>query len=202
MKQYQFSSVQSLSHAQLFMTPWTAACQVSLSITNSQSLLKLMTTELVMPSYHPILCRLLLLLPSVFPASESFPVSWLFTLGGQSFGASASASVLPMNIQDWFPLGLTSLISLLSKGLSRVFSNTTPKASILRHSAFFMVQLSHLYIVKALSCVHLFATTVYGIFQARILEWVAISFSRSSWPRDHWSPTLQADFLPSEPPHD
>ena len=137
-----------------------------------------------------------------FPGSGSFPVSRLFPSGGQSTGAPASLSVLPMNIQDWFPWGLTSLISLLSKGLSRVFSNTTPKASILRHSAFFMVQLSHLYIVKALSCVHLFATTVYGIFQARILEWVAISFSRSSWPRDHWSPTLQADFLPSEPPHD
>ena len=60
-----------------------------------------------------------------FPASESFPVSQLFTLGGQSIGVSASASVLPMNIQDWFPLGLTGLISLLLKGLSRVFSNTT-----------------------------------------------------------------------------
>ena len=67
----------------------------------------------------------LLLLPSVFPASGSFPVSWLFALGGQSIGASASASVLSMNIQCWFPLGLTGLISLLSKGLSRVFSSTT-----------------------------------------------------------------------------
>ena len=81
-----------------------------------------------------------------FPASESFPVSQLFTLGGQSIGVSASASVLPMNIQDWFPLGWTGLISLLLKGLSRVFSNTTVlKASILWHSAFFMVRLSHPY---------------------------------------------------------
>ena len=62
-----------------------------------------------------------------FPASESFPMSWLFASGGQSIGASASASVLPMNIQDWFPLGLTALISLLSKGLSSVFSNTTAR---------------------------------------------------------------------------
>ena len=60
-----------------------------------------------------------------FPASGSFPVTWLFKSGGQSIGASASAPVLPMNIQGWFPLGLTGLISLLSKGLSRVFSNTT-----------------------------------------------------------------------------
>ena len=62
--------------------------------------------------------------PQSFPASRSFPVSWLFASGGQSIGASASASVLPMNIQDWFSLGLTCLLSLLSKGLSRVFSGT------------------------------------------------------------------------------
>ena len=83
---------------------------------------------------------------SLFPASGSFPRSQFFTSGGQSIGASASASVLPMNIQDWFPLGLTGLISLQSKGLSRVFSNTTvQKASILQRSAFFTVQLSHPY---------------------------------------------------------
>ena len=80
-----------------------------------------------------------------FPASGSFPMSWLFTSGGQSIGASASASVLPMNIQGWFPLGLTGLISLLSKGLSRVLQHHNSKTSILCHSAFFMVQLSHLY---------------------------------------------------------
>ena len=80
-----------------------------------------------------------------FPASGSFLMNWLCTSGSQSIGASTSASVLPINIQDWFPLGLTWLISLLTKGLSRVFSNTTvSKASILWCSAFFMVQLSHL----------------------------------------------------------
>ena len=79
-----------------------------------------------------------------FPTSESFPMSQFFTSDGQSIGASAS--VLPMNIQDWFPLGLTGLITLQSKGLSKVFSNTnSSKASILQHSAFFMVQFSHPY---------------------------------------------------------
>ena len=85
-------------------------------------------------------------LPSIFPSIGSSPLSWLFTSGGQSIGASASASVLPMNSQRWFPLGLTGLISLLSKGLSRVFSSTTIwKHQFFQCSAFFMVQLSHLY---------------------------------------------------------
>ena len=80
-----------------------------------------------------------------FPPSESFPMSRLFISGGQSIGASASATVLAMNIQDWFPLGLTCLIFLLSKGLSRVLSSTAVQKSILWCSAFFMVQLSHPY---------------------------------------------------------
>ena len=87
------------------VTPWTAACQASLSITNSQSLLKLMSIELMMPFNHLILCCPLLLLLQFFPASESFPMSLFFASGGQSTGVSASESVLPMNIQDWFPLG-------------------------------------------------------------------------------------------------
>ena len=81
-----------------------------------------------------------------FPASGSFPMSWLFASGGQSIGASASAPVIPVNNQGWFFSGLTGLISLLSKGLSRVVSSTTVwKHSILLHSAFFMVQFSHTY---------------------------------------------------------
>ena len=90
--------------------------------------------------------------PQSFPASGSFPMSWLFASGGQRIGGSGSASVLPMNIQGWFPLGLTGLISLQSKGLSRVFSSTTvqkhqlkKKASVLWLLAFFMVQLSYPY---------------------------------------------------------
>ena len=81
--------------------------------------------ESVMPSNHLILCYPLLLLPSIFPNIRVFPRSQFFTSGGQSIGVSASASVLPMNIQAWFPLGWTGWIFLLSKGLSRVFSNTT-----------------------------------------------------------------------------
>ena len=117
-------SVQSLSCVQPFATPWTAACQASLSITNSRILLKLMSIESVMPSNQLILCRPFLLLQP-FPESGPFPMSQSFASGGQSIKVSASASVLPVNIQDWFPLGFTGLISLQSKGLSRVFSNTT-----------------------------------------------------------------------------
>ena len=120
----QFSSVQSLSHVRLFATPWTAARQASLSITNSQSPPKPMSIVSMMPYNHLIFCHPLLLLPSM-PASGSFPVSQLFTWGGQSIGVSALASVLPVNTQDLSPLGWTGWISLLSKGLSRIFSNTT-----------------------------------------------------------------------------
>ena len=128
-----FSSVQSLSHVQLLANSWTAACQASLSITNSRSLLKVMSIEVVMPSNHLILCCPLLLPPSVFPASGSFPVSQSFTSGGQRIGASASGSVLPVDIQDWSPLGWTGWISLQSKGLSRVFSNTTVQNHCVRY---------------------------------------------------------------------
>ena len=116
----QFSSVQLLSRVWLFATPWTTACQASLSITNSWSPPKPMSINLVMPSNHLILCHPC---PQPFPTSGSFQMSQLFTSGGQSFGVSASASVLPMNTQDWYPLGWTGWISLQSKGLSRVFSN-------------------------------------------------------------------------------
>ena len=109
--------VQSFSYIWISVTPWTTTHQVSLSFTTSQSLLKFMSIETVMPSNHLILCRPLLLLPSIFPNIRVF-FSQLFTSGGQSIGASASASALPMTIQDWFPLGLTSLISSQSKGLS------------------------------------------------------------------------------------
>ena len=133
----QFSSVQSLSHVWLFATPWIAAHQASLSITSSQSLLKLMSIKLLMPSSHLILCCPLFLLPQSLPASGSFQMSQLFAWSGQSIGVSASASVLPMNTQDWSPLGWTDWISLQSKGLSRVFSNTT-----VQKRQFFGAQLS------------------------------------------------------------
>ena len=117
-------SVQLLSRFRLFATPRTAACHASPSITNSRNLLRLRSIESVMPSNHLIPAILFSSHLQSFPASGSFPVSQLFTSGGQNIGVSASALVLPMNIQGWFPLGLTSLI-LQPKGLSRVFSNTT-----------------------------------------------------------------------------
>ena len=126
--------VQSLSRAWLFVTPWTAAPQASLYFTISRSLLKLMSGELVTASNYLILCCSLLFLPSIFPSIRVFSNESVLDSGGQSIGASASASVFPMNIQDWFPLGFTGLI-LQPKGLSRVFSNTT----IQKHQ-FFSVQ--------------------------------------------------------------
>ena len=104
------------------VTPWTAAHQASLYITISQNLLRFMLSNdlIMLSSATPFsFC------PQSFPASGSFLMSWLFASGGQSIGASASASVLPMNLQDRFPLKFTGLISLQSKGLSRVLSSTT-----------------------------------------------------------------------------
>ena len=135
------SSVQLLSRVPFFVTPWTAGHQASLSITNSRSLPKLMSIESVMPSNHLILCHHVLLLPSVFPSIRVFSNEF-FASGSQHIGISASASVLPMNTQDWSPLGW---ISLQSKGLSRVLQHCSSNASILWHSAFFIVQLLHPY---------------------------------------------------------
>ena len=114
-------------------TPWTAAHQASLSITNSWSLLKLMSFKSVMPSKHLILCRPLLLLPSIIRVFSNE----LFASCGQSIGASGSASVLPVNIQGRFPLELTGLISQES--------SPTLQFKSINSSAFFMVQLSHPY---------------------------------------------------------
>ena len=121
----QFSSLHLLSRVRLFATPWIAVGQVSLTITNSQSLPKLMSIELVMPSSHIYSVVPLSSCPQFLPASGSFPMSQFFSPGGQSIGVSASASVLLMNTQDWSPLGWTGWISSQSNGLSRVFSNTT-----------------------------------------------------------------------------
>ena len=139
---YSFSSVQSLSRVQLFATPWITAHQASLSITNSRSSFKLMSIDLVMPSSwwcHPAISSSVVPFscPQSLPAWGSFLMSQLFAWGGQSIGVSASVSVLPMNTQDWSLLGWTDWISLQSKGLSRVFSNTT----VQKHQ-FFGAQLS------------------------------------------------------------
>ena len=123
--QIHFISVQSLSSVQLFVTPLIAACQATLSITNSQSLLKLMSIRLIMPSNHLIHCHPLLFLPSIFSSIRVFsnesalhirwPKYWSFSIS------------LSMNIQGWLPLGLTGLISWKSKGLLRIVPNTLQK---------------------------------------------------------------------------
>ena len=121
----QFSSVQSVSRVQLFAIPWTAAHQASLSITNSQSLLKLMSIESVMPSNHLILCHPLLLPPSVFPSIRVFSNESVLHIRWPKYGSFSFSINPPTNIQDSFSLRLTGWISLQSKGLLRIFSSTT-----------------------------------------------------------------------------
>ena len=124
---WRISSVQTLSHVQLFVTLWTAARQASLSIiiTHGACSNSCPLSWWCHPNISPSIFLFTSCLQSL-PASGSFPMSQLFLSGGQNTGASAS-SILPINIQDWFPLGLIGLISLLSKGLSRIFSNNTVK---------------------------------------------------------------------------
>ena len=131
------SSVWSLSCVQLFVTSWTAACQASLSITNSWSLLKLMAIESVMPSNHLILGRLVLFPPSIFPSIRVFSNESVLPIRWPKYWSFSFSIVFPMNIQDWFPLGLTGWISLQFKRLSRVFSNT-----MVQKHQFFGAQLS------------------------------------------------------------
>ena len=123
----QLSSIQLLSHVQLFETPWNAARQASLS--SPTCLLKLMSIQFVMPSNHFIICHHLLLLPSVFPSIRVLSNE----SGGQSIGVSALVSALPMNIQDWFPLGWTGWIFLQSKDSQE--SSPTPQFKIINSSA-------------------------------------------------------------------
>ena len=148
----QFSSVQSLSRVRLFVTPWMAACQASLSITDSRSLLKLMPIKSVMPSSHLILCSPpLSSCPQSLPASGSFPMSQLFAWGGQSTEVSASASVLPMNTQDWSPCSpgdsqessptpqFKSILILVKLGISLLyvmFGKDLPELHLFTYSIF------------------------------------------------------------------
>ena len=146
---HQFSSVQSLSRVQLFVTSWTAARQASLSITNSQSLLKLMSIVSVMPSNHLILCRPLLLLPSIFPSIRVFskksvlhirwPKHWSFSF---SISPSNEYSGLISFRMDWLDL------LAIQRTLKSLFQHHSPKASILWCSAFLIVQLAHPYMTS------------------------------------------------------
>ena len=124
--------------------PWTAACLAYLSSTISQSLLKFMSIKSMMPSNHLILCCPLLLLPSVFPSIKIFSNELTLCIRWWKYWSFSFSAVLPMNFQGRFPLGSIGLMSLLSKGLSRVFSNTTLwKHQFFGTHFFFMVQLSH-----------------------------------------------------------
>ena len=143
---WQFSSVQSLSHVELFVTPWTAACQASLSITNSQTLLKLMSIESVMPSNHLILCYPFLLLSSIFPSIRVFSSEWSLCIRWPKYWSS-SFSISPSNEcsglisfrMDWFD-------SLAVQGtLKSLLQHYVSKALILQCSGFFIDQLSHLH---------------------------------------------------------
>ena len=144
LSRFQFSSVQSLSHVWLFVTPRTAARQASLVITNSQSLLKLMSIELVMPSNHLILCRPLLLLPSIFPSTRVFSNESVLHIRWWKYW-SFSFNISPSNEHP----GLTSFrmdwldLLLVQRILKNLLQHHSSKASILQHSAFFIVQLSH-----------------------------------------------------------
>ena len=137
--------VQSLSCVRLFAAPWTAACQASLSSTISWSLLKLLSIDSI---WHPTISSSVVPIsscPQSFPASGSFLISWLFASGGQSNGALASASVLPINIQGWFPLQLTSLTLWCPRDSQE--SSPTPHLESISSSvlSLLMVQLSHPY---------------------------------------------------------
>ena len=184
----------SLCCVQLFETPWTAACQAPLSLTISQNLIKLTSIESVMPSNHLVLCRNLLFLLHSFSASGSFLMSWLFTSHSQSIAASALASVLPMNIQIWFPLGWTGLISFQSKRLSRFFYNTT----VQKHQFFSTqpsVQFSHPYVITrkiiALT-IQTFVGKVMSLFLNTLSIFVITFLPRSkhlliSWPQSPYA---------------
>ena len=188
---YQFSSVWLLSHVRLFATPRTAACQASLSITNSQSLPKLMSVDSVMPSNHLILCCPLLLLPSILPNIRVFsnksalcirwPKYWSFSF---NINPSNEHPGLPLG---WFPLGWTGWISLQSKGLSRVFSNTTVHLRLIEAAAWIRIYFSVKFIkMHPLFC--LFAT-LHGIWHLPnqgsnlfLLQWkLGISMRPSFW---------------------
>ena len=193
-----FFVVQLLSHIWLFATPWTAARHPSLSITNSWSLLKLMSTESVMPSNHLNLCCPLLLLPSILPSIRVFSNESVLRIRWPKYW-SFSFSISPSNnIQDWLLLGLTGLISLQSKGLSRVFSSTAVwKHQFLQRSAFFMVQLSHRYMTTGktiASTIQTFVDKVKPLLFNMLFRFVTAFLPRSKRLWISWLVTICSDF--------
>ena len=146
LRDYQFSSVQSLSHVRLFATPWTAAHQASLSITNSQSLLRLMSIELVMPSSHLILCRPLLLLPPILPSIRVFSNESTLHMRWPKYWSFSLSMIPPKEHPGLISFRVDWLDLLAAQGtLKSLLQHHSSKASILQHSVFFTVQLSHPY---------------------------------------------------------
>ena len=139
------SSVQSVAQSYPTVCDPMDRSTPGFSVTNSQSLLKLMSIEPMTPSSHLILCCPFLLLPSVFPSIRIFSSESPLCISGRSIGVSASTSILPMNIQDWFPLGLTSLMSCRPRGLSGVFSNTTVQKHQLFCAQLSLWSISHIH---------------------------------------------------------
>ena len=161
-----FVVVQSLSHVRLSATPWTAAHQASLFFTISQSLLRFISIESEIPSNHLILCCPLLFLPSIFPSIRAFLMSWLLASGGQSIGASASASVLPMNIhnlffQDWLVWLPSCPRDSQESSPTQQFKNINSLALNL-----LMVQLSHRYMTTGKTIV-----LIHGSLYGRTYIW-------------------------------
>ena len=138
--------IHSLSHVQLFGTPCIAAQQASLSFTISVSFLKLMSIEVVIPSNHLILCCPLFLPPSIFPSSRDFSNESDLCIRWPKYWSCSFSISFPMNIQDWFPLGLTGDLFAVQGTLGSLLQHHSSKASIICHSAIFTVQLSHPYV--------------------------------------------------------
>ena len=181
----------SLGCVPLFVTPWSAVCQASLACPSlspeacsNSCPLSWWCHLTILSSVTPFSSC-----PQTFPTSGSFLMSWLFASGGQTIRASASAPVLPMNIQSWFPLGFTDLISWLSKGLSSLLQHHSSKASVLWHSAFFMVQLSHSYITTGKTIaltIWTFLGKVISLLFNMLSRFVITFLLRSKYPLISW----------------
>ena len=175
---YKLFVVQSLSRLRLFATPWTTARQISLFFTMSQSLLKLMSIESVMLSNHFILCHPILLLSSIFPSIRVYSNESALCIWWPNFGASASASVIPVNMEGEFPFRIDWFDLAVPGTLKSLLQHHSSKASILQRSAFFMVQLSHPCMITAKTIALTKQTFVDKVISLlfNMLSWFVIAF--------------------------
>ena len=172
------------------VTPWTAACQTPLSFTISRSLLRFKSTELVVLLSHSSFAAPFSFCLQSSPASGSFPMNRLFPSDGQRIGASALASVLPVNIQGWFSLGWTGLTFLQSKGFSKsLLQHHSLKTPILWHSDFFMVQLSYPYMTTGKTIawtIRSFVSKVISLLFNMLFKFVILFLPRSKYLLISW----------------